>query len=292
MPAHGVEPVGHGDILRFEEMSRLVGLLAAEMGITKVRLTGGEPLIRKNFVELVRQLSAIEGLSELVLTTNALLLAAAAEELKHAGISRVNISLDTLKAEKFREICGDGDIEQVFEGIRAAKETGMAPVKVNVLLLKGVNDDEVGDFIRFADEYGIEVRFIEFMRIGNAAEYWKKNFMPVHEIAERAAAEFPLEPLPAGRTTVRLYRLSGTEARIGFISGASGDLCEKCNRLRLTADGRFRPCLMSENSVDARAMLRGGASDAEIISAVRELISEKGRPECFEAQRDMYRIGG
>ncbi|TET34657.1 MAG: GTP 3',8-cyclase MoaA [Planctomycetota bacterium] len=292
MPKGGIEAVAHKDILRFEEISRLVRLLAEEIGITKIRLTGGEPLIRRNVLELIRQLGEIEGLRDLVLTTNGLLLGKMAGDLAQAGISRVNVSLDTLRPDRFREICRGGELEPVLEGIRAAKDAGLHPVKINVVLLKGINDDEVGDFIGFAAEEEIEVRFIEFMKIGHAVAHWDENFLPANQVADEMEKKFKLASLPASRTTVKLYKIEGSNGKVGFISSASGDLCEKCNRLRLTSEGLLRPCLMSDSDLDARKLLRSGASDGEIVAAIQNLVSTKGKPACYETSRNMSRIGG
>jgi len=292
MPSRGVEPLPHGDILTYEEINRICRLLASGLGIKKIRLTGGEPLVRKHVTKLIRQLNAIDGIEDLVLTTNAILLAPMAEELKEAGISRVNISLDTLKPDRFRKICRGGDIHKVLEGIEASKRIGLEPVKINVVLLKNCNEDEVADFIRFADQNDLEVRFIEFMKVGHSSEHWLANFVRAAEVAAKMEKEFELEPLPAGRTTVRLYRLKNTEAKVGFISGASGDLCEKCNRLRLTSDGCIRPCLMLEDSLNVRDMMRSGSSDEELLSSILKLVEGKGIPRCYETSRDMYSIGG
>jgi cyclic pyranopterin phosphate synthase len=286
----------HESILRYEEIVRIVRL-GAELGITKVRLTGGEPLVRAGIVSLVAMLAAIPGVDDLAMTTNGLLLAGYARELASAGLNRVNVSLDTLRADRFRAITRLGDIQEVERGIAAAREAGLEPVKVNTVLIRGVNDDEIVDFARRTLQEPFHVRFIEEMPVGHAG---RLSFLPAAEAMARIQAEFgPLEVAHQrkGNGPASYYRIPGAQGTVGFISAVSEHFCHQCNRLRLTADGRLRPCLLSDAEIPLREALRAGISDEALkqmlVSAVvakpeRHHLAEGSTPEA----RSMSQIGG
>jgi len=296
MPPGGVVSIPHENILRYEEIVRIVRL-GTELGITKVRLTGGEPLVRAGIVSLVAMLAAIPGVDDLAMTTNGMLLAEYARELASAGLNRVNVSLDTLRADRFRAITRLGSIQEVERGIAAAREAGLEPVKVNTVLMRGVNDDEVVDFARRTLEEPFHVRFIEEMPVGLGG---RMSFLPASEAMARIQAEFgPLEVAHQrkGNGPASYYRIPGAQGTVGFISAVSEHFCHQCNRLRLTADGRLRPCLLSDAEIPLREALRAGISDEALkemfVSAViakpeSHHLAEGNAPE----GRSMSQIGG
>ena len=298
MPPEGVPWRPHEEILRYEEIETIVRA-AAELGINKVRLTGGEPLVRKGLVDLVRMLARIPGIDDLAMTTNGTLLARYAEELKAAGLKRVNVSLDTLRPERFRRITRLGELSDTLEGIAAAKKAGLVPVKINTVVIRGLNDDEVVDFARLTVEGDWHVRFIEVMPLGDNAEWAGNGYVPMDEVRARIEGELG-ELIPAkmrGSGPARYYRLPGAKGTVGFITPISEHFCHRCNRLRLTADGRLRPCLLSDYEIDLRTPLRRGASAEEIKALIIEGIRNK--PErhhleegLFPHGRAMSEIGG
>jgi len=302
MPPEGVPWRPHDEILRYEEIET-VARAAAELGVSKLRLTGGEPLVRHGLVDLVRKLSAVPGVDDLALTTNGTLLAGWAAALRRAGLKRVNISLDTLRAERFAEITRGGHLEDVLAGIEAAEEAGLVPIKINTVVVRGLNDDEVVDFARRTQEDGWNVRFIELMPIGNnqlADAGWRARCVPADEIRRQIEAALgPLQPakLAAGGGPARTYRLAGARGTLGFITPVSEHFCTGCNRLRLTADGHLRPCLMSEREIDLRTPLRQGAGVAEIKALLLQGIEAKPLrhhlEECEQPRdRVMSQLGG
>ncbi len=268
MPEEGIPLQSHEDILRYEEIARLVRV-AVGLGITKVRLTGGEPLARAGLVGLVRMLAGIPGLEDLAMTTNGTLLAGQAVALAEAGLKRVNISLDTMRPDRLRTITRRGRLEDVLAGINAAQQAGLTPTKINMVVVRELNDDEVVDFARRTLTDGWHVRFIEVMPLGQGMCGAAGEYVPTGET--RAMIEEALGPLqPAalmGNGPARYWRLARAEGTIGFISPLSEHFCALCNRLRLTADGRLLPCLLSDGEIDLRRPLRQGADD----EALREL---------------------
>jgi cyclic pyranopterin phosphate synthase len=295
MPPEGISLMSHGDVLRYEEIE-LVARAAAELGITKLRLTGGEPLVRAGLTDLVAMLAKIEGIDDISMTTNGVLLECYAVALKEAGLHRVNISLDSLRPERFHKITRMGKLDDVLRGIEAAREAGLKPVKVNMVVIRGTNDDEISHFalLTLSDDW--HVRFIEFMPF---MEKGKKNryLMPVSEIMERIEALGKLEPsLPNGVGPAKYYRFPGAKGTIGFISPVTDCFCQACNRLRLTADGKLRPCLFSDDEIDLRGPLRQGASVEEIKRLIRQAAASK--PERHKlmtgvtCERFMSQIGG
>ncbi|WP_305044089.1 GTP 3',8-cyclase MoaA [Geoalkalibacter sp.] len=299
MPVEGVDSLGHGQILSYEELLR-VAAAAAALGVRKIRLTGGEPLVRKGLVEFVARLAALPEHPEITLTTNGLLLAEHAEDLKRAGLSRVNVSLDTLRPERFEELTRRPGFEQVLAGLAAAERVGLAPLKINMVPIAGVNADEVADFARLTLEHAWEVRFIEFMPVSGNLDYPPESRFPADDIVAAFSALGPVEELPRhdSGAVARLYRLAGAKGRIGVIPAVSHHFCHECNRLRVTAEGRLRPCLFSDLELDLRALLRGGASDAEVRDFLRQAVSAKpekhhiGEEDFKPGCRPMQGIGG
>jgi cyclic pyranopterin phosphate synthase len=274
MPPQGIELTPRSEILSFEEIY-LVAQAAASLGINKLRLTGGEPLVRSALVELVEMLSHIEGVDDLSLTTNGMLLSHYAIALKRAGLKRVNVSLDSLQGEKFQRITRLGRLEQVLEGIAAAQEAGLHPLKLNVVLLRGINDDEILDFARRTIEDGWHVRFIELMPFGKEAK--REWFVPASEIRGRIEEELgTLEPCSSsGGGPANYFRLPQAKGTIGFITPISEHFCFRCNRLRLTAEGKLRPCLLSDEEIDLREPLRRGISTEKLYHLIRQAVAAK-----------------
>ena len=297
----GVEACRHADLLTYEEIE-LVVRAAATLGLSKVRLTGGEPLVRAGFVELVRKIAAVPGIDDLALTTNGILLAAKARELAAAGLRRVNVSLDTLRPERFARLTGADALPRVLEGIAAAQAAGLVPVKINTVVVKGLNDDEVADIARTTLERDWHVRFIELMPLGESAAWADQGYVPTSEI--RAAVERLGELRPAdgaspahGNGPARYFRLPGARGTVGFISPVSEHFCFRCNRLRLTSDGRLRPCLLRDDEVDLREALRAGAGVDELVALIAEAVRLKpeGHRLAEHASprgRTMSQIGG
>jgi len=275
MPAEGVDLMAHYDILTYEEIHTVVKA-ASEMGINKVRLTGGEPLVRAGLSNLIRLLAGIEAINDISMTTNGNLLARYAAELKEAGLNRVNISLDTLKPEKFRQITRCGNLEDTLEGIKAAKAAGLTPVKINVVVMAGVNEDEIIDFAIKTVNAGWHVRFIEYMPVVGDEPLTGK-LVSATEMRARIESLGKLEPwkVDVGNGPAKYYRLPGAAGTIGFITPITEHFCYQCNRLRLTADGKLRPCLLSEEEIDLKEPLRNGASALELKELIEKAIASK-----------------
>ncbi len=289
----GAEFIPHEEILTYDEIERIVKI-GAGAGIRKVRLTGGEPLARKNVERLVAQLSRIDSLEDLSLTTNGLLLAEKAEALADAGLKRVNVSLDTLDPAKFSEICRRGDIGAVIAGIRAAGAAGLRPVKVNAVVMRGRNENEAADFIRFALDEGVVVRFIEYMPF-NRDEEWRARYVSRDETI--ASLGSLIDASDGGRTDpsapARYFKIKGSDASVGFISPISHGFCNMCNRMRLTPGGQLLACLLSPSGVDVKEIMRSGGSDDEIRDAFSRAAESKGPRGNFpDASRPMHSVGG
>ena len=300
MPEEGVTFLEHAEILRYEEMERILRV-AVQLGVTKVRLTGGEPLVRKDVAAFIARLRQLPGLQTLSLTTNGVLLENCAVALKQAGIDYLNISLDTLNPAKFAQITRFAQLEQVLAGIRAAKQAGFALLKVNVVSRRGVNDDELFDFVEFAEQHEVVLRFIEYMPFyGNRWE--QDGFLSSEELRTRLAQRYELRPLTEDPSApARTYQIPGHKGRLGFISAVSESFCGQCNRLRLTADGHLRPCLHGKLEIDLKGPLRRGASDAELTALFWEAAQRKPASHhdfleqpypCATVDREMVRIGG
>lgn len=279
MPAEGIaSKFSHTDILTYEEIVHVVEA-AAGLGICKIRLTGGEPLVRLGIVELVRMIAQVAGIDDLSMTTNGILLSRYARELKSAGLHRVNVSLDTLRPERFHHITRLGHLEDALAGIEAAERVGLQPIKINMVVMRGFNEDEIIDFARLTRERAWHVRFIEVMPVGGTAGLATMEHVPMAavrtQIEEALGTLAPADGLARGNGPARYYRLDGAIGTIGFIAAVSEHFCFRCNRLRLTADGRLRPCLLSDEEVDVRAALRQGASLEELQALLRAAIEHK-----------------
>lgn len=274
MPEQGVDVLPHDEILTYEEIIR-VAEYAVCNGITKIRITGGEPLIRRGVVGMIERLYRIPGLVDISLTTNGTLLKDYARALFDAGVRRVNISLDTLDPAMFRRITRQGYIEDVWAGIHTAEALGFAPIKLNMVVLKGVNDHEIPAFVRLAHEKPYHIRFIEFMPTG-AGPYQMDHYMPTHETIARVAECAGISPLPphVNDGPAKRYRILGGRGSVGFISPMSSHFCDACNRLRLTADGRLRSCLFSDREIHLKPVLRNGGSDKAVDEGLRLLFHE------------------
>jgi cyclic pyranopterin phosphate synthase len=275
MPESGVELMSHYDILSYEEIYT-VAKAAAELGINRIRLTGGEPLVRAGITDLISLLAGIETIEDLSLTTNGILLAQYATGLKEAGLQRVNISLDTLKPDRFRQITRCGNLADTLRGIEAARAAGLTPVKINVVVMAGVNDDEITDFAAKTVTDGWNVRFIELMPV-SSNEPVSDKLVSVSEIRKRLETMGKLEPwkVDAGNGPAKYFRLPGASGTVGFISPVTEHFCFQCNRLRLTADGKLRPCLLSEAEIDLKGPLRGGAPVEELKNLISQAIANK-----------------
>jgi len=275
MSSQGVKPITHKDILTYEEIVRIVRI-ASTLGVRKVRITGGEPLVRKNITYLISSLNAIHGIEDISLTTNGVLLERYATELARAGLRRVNVSLDSLRPERYREITRGGNVENVLRGIEKAEEAGLAPVKINMVAIRGFNDGEIGDFARMTLKKSYQVRFIEFMPIGARGMWSPEKYIPIDEIKSIVQGIGSLTPIRIRKSgPARYFRFDGAAGVIGFINAISHQFCSECNRLRLTSDGKLRPCLFSETEIDLKTPLRSGADDPEIERLIRLSIEIK-----------------
>jgi cyclic pyranopterin phosphate synthase len=291
------ENLSHEDVLRYEEIEQVVRA-AAGLGVRHIRLTGGEPLVRPHISALVDMLTRVPGIEDISMTTNATQLARYAVELKKAGLKRVNISLDTFRRERFAKICGRDSLGQVFEGIAAAEAAGLTPVKINAVVMRGVNDDEIVACARKSISDGWNVRYIEEMPLTGADNAQKMvSVEEIKDTIEKALGG--LEPCwPAeGPGPAKYYRLPGSAGSSGVIGPVTPCFCDTCNRFRLTADGKLRPCLLRDDEVDLRAALRRGADDAEIQSLMMEAARlKKERHELSDKvgtlERQMWQIGG
>lgn len=291
----GIPPVqeARADILTFEETARLVGLCCAS-GVTRVKLTGGEPLQRRGLPDLVRRLKAVPGLSELTLTTNGLGLAAAAQALRDAGLDRVTVSLDTLRPETFRALTQVDALPRVLAGIVAARRAGFSGIKLNTVVLRGVNDRDLTTLVGYAEGAGAQLRLIELMPIGMSPERWEREFVPASEMIRRLSPF--LSPgttdLPEGPGPARLLRLANGRT-IGIIAGVSRPFCATCDRLRLTTRGGLRLCLAAPHEIDLRGPLRAGASDEELSRLIASGAWDKPRGATYDrAVSTMCAIGG
>lgn len=300
MPAENVQFMPRGDLLNFEEIERFVRMVVP-LGVNKLRLTGGEPLVRRDLPRLVEKLAAIEGIRDIGLTTNGILLAEQAQDLYDAGLRRLNVSLDALSAEKFREVTRRDGYEKVIEGIHAAQAAGFDPVKINAVSIRGVTESEIVGFGHFARDTGCEVRFIEYMPLDADAAWEREKVLFAQEIIDTLAQEIrPLVPLPNQdpRAPATDYEFDDGIGRVGFIASVSQPFCMSCNRFRLTADGKLRNCLFSLEETDIKSLLRSGAAEEEIVQAVRASIAAKkegheiNTARFVQPARPMYSIGG
>jgi cyclic pyranopterin phosphate synthase len=292
MPESGVLPIEHKEILSYEEITRVVKVAAA-LGVRKIRITGGEPLARKNVTHLIASLRNITGIEDISLTTNGVLLEKYARELAQAGLNRVNISLDSLKPERYREMTRGGEISSVMRGIEAAAKCGLLPIKINVVPIRGLNDDEIEDFAALTLDIPYQVRFIEFMPIG-AGDLWSdERYISTEEIKTRVEKLGALLPVRLRRDgPARYYRFETAPGVIGFISALTHHFCAECNRLRITADGKLRPCLFSETEIDLKPALRDSSSDEEVERLLRLSIEVKPEGHTINRHSGSIRSSG
>jgi cyclic pyranopterin phosphate synthase len=295
MPAEGVKDIGHGNILGFEDIERVVRA-AAGLGFRKFRLTGGEPLIRKGVIGLVERLAAIRGVDELAMTSNGILLSRMAESLKDAGLDRVNISLDTLRSDRYRDMTRGGALADVLAGIRAAEAAGLAPIRLNVVAMRGFNDDEILDFARLTRAHTWDVRFIELMPVGEAAVGVGPAYIAADEFGAALRGYEPVLGAGAAAGVARYYRYPGAPGRVGFISPLSSHFCGACNKLRLTADGKLKTCLHSNREIDVKPALRS-PEEAPLRALLSEAVRAKEERHWLNegvapVRRGMNKIGG
>ena len=279
------------EILTYQELERICSILV-EMGVEKIRVTGGEPLVRKGILYLLRRLRALPGLGELCLTTNGVMLEEMASELKGAGVDRINVSLDSLDEGVYEAITSRPYLSRVLKGIFRAMEVGFVPLKINVVVMKGENHREIPDFLELARDDAINVRFIEFMPFGARGE----GFFPVNSMMEIVMDRYSLVPVGPGSGPARDYRIPGFRGWVSFISPVSHPFCYECNRLRITAGGELRPCLLSSRAVDLKGPLRRGVSREELEALIREAVRQKPQGHSLgkghESLGAMVGIGG
>ncbi|UMZ73195.1 GTP 3',8-cyclase MoaA [Natranaerofaba carboxydovora] len=300
MPADGIEKLECDELLNYEELYDIIGA-GADLGLKKIRFTGGEPLVRKGFVNLVKKVNEIESINDIAITTNGILLDKYARELKDAGLNRVNISLDTLNREKFEKVTRGGNLDKVFDGIKAAKEVGLWPVKINVVVMKDFNYEEILDFVKYSHEEELEIRFIEYMPIGEGKD-WKKSYVSISELKKHCSSFGELLETSStnGNGPAKYYRFENSNGKIGFISPVSKHFCDSCNRLRLTSDGKIKNCLFSEGELDLRKAVKSKEEIKNVfMKAVQDKplkhqinVSSDSNDKIRKQKRNMMQIGG
>ncbi|MGY6501580.1 MAG: GTP 3',8-cyclase MoaA [Acidimicrobiales bacterium] len=296
MPAEGLQWLPRDEVLTFEEIERIARLLVERYGFDSIRLTGGEPTVRADLPGLVQRLAPLG--ADLAVTTNGATLRTHAEPLARAGLSRINISLDTLRHDRFVEITRRDELDRVLDGIDAALSAGLEPVKINAVMMRGVNDDELLDFARFGRERGVTVRFIEFMPLDASGGWTDEQVVTQAEIVERIGAEFPLDPVVRGSEPAERFRYRDGAGEIGVIASVTQSFCSSCDRVRLTAEGQLRSCLFSIDETDLRSLLRSGADDDALAAAVEATVGAKwaghniGQVHFIRPHRSMSQIGG
>lgn len=302
MPEQGAHPEGrHTEYLDFDELARIIKAFV-ELGVTKIRLTGGEPLVRKGIPEFVEQINQNEGLKEIALSTNGHYLPRYAKALKEAGVQRANISIDSLKPKLFKEITRGGDLEKVLAGVDAGLEAGLSPIKFNMVVMKGTNDSEIESMVDYGIEKGVEVRFIETMPIGEAGISLMDQHYPMDKIMQRVRKHVGDDLIPLTSKShdgpSKNFKINGTDATIGVISAVSQHFCESCNRVRLTARGVLALCLGQEDSVDLRTPIREGISDEGLKQMIVDAMLKKPERHFFNENvhniefRQMVSLGG
>lgn len=289
VPQEGMKVLEHKDILGLEEIYAIIREFSI-LGVNKVRFTGGEPLVRKGILGLIESVSRLKNINDIALTTNGALLKDMAPALKKRGLHRVNISIDTLNEDKFRSITKTGELKNVIEGIEAAKEVGLG-VKFNVVLMKGINDDEILEMIELTRKYESDVRFIELMPIGLQQDFAKKHFMSCDKILEKVKLHPLITDDPHAPT--RYYRYKEAKGRVGFITAMSSHFCSSCNRVRLTSDGKLKPCLHSNMEIDVKEAVRGNSDLRELIlETIKQKPQKHHLLENKTILRGMSTIGG
>ncbi|WIV12573.1 GTP 3',8-cyclase MoaA [Proteiniborus sp. MB09-C3] len=291
MPEKGICKVEHREVLSLEEIYEAAKIFVS-LGVNKIRLTGGEPLTRKGIVNLVERLGKLDGIKDLAMTTNGILLKKYAKDLKSAGLNRVNISLDTLDEKKYSQITRGGRLGDVLEGIEAAKSVGLTPIKINVVLIGGFNVDEIEAFVNLTKTEAIDVRFIELMPVGEASKWAEENFISNEVILDEVSTLEKVERLDPSSPAV-YYKLPGAKGRVGIINPISCKFCEYCNRVRLTSQGKLKLCLHSNEEIDLKDKLRQGEDIEKIIMAAIKQKPESHHLEDGQYITDsMYQIGG
>jgi cyclic pyranopterin phosphate synthase len=296
MPADGLEWLPRDDLLTFEEITRLARLAVERFGFDSIRLTGGEPTVRAELPKLVAMLAPLG--ADLALTTNGASLRLLADDLFHAGLARINISCDSLQADRFAQMTRRDALDRVLDGIDAAVAAGFDPVKVNAVLMRGVNDDEILDFARFGRDKGVVVRFIEFMPLDATGEWTPDSVVSEAEIVETISEVFPLEPVERGHDPAGHYRYADGAGEFGVIASVTNEFCSTCDRVRLTAEGQFRSCLFALDEHDLRGPLRRGATDDELAEIIEGAVAAKwaghaiGQVQFIRPSRSMSQIGG
>jgi cyclic pyranopterin phosphate synthase len=296
MPAEGMEWLPRDDLLTFEEITRVARICVEQFGFDGIRLTGGEPTVRAHLPVLVEMLAGLG--VDLAMTTNGASLRLLADDLERSGLRRVNVSCDSLHRERFAEITRRDALAQVLDGIDAAVDAGLDPVKVNCVLMRGVNDDEIVDFAEFGRERDVGVRFIEFMPLDADGAWGPEVVVPAAEVVDRIDAVFPVEPVRRGPAPATRYRYRDGRGEVGVIASVTQPFCGSCDRVRLTAEGQFRNCLFAVAETDLRARLRGGAGDDEVASAIAADVGRKwaghsiGQVTFIRPARSMSQIGG
>ncbi len=296
MPAEGMEWLNRSDLLSFEEIERISRVLVEKFGVKSIRLTGGEPTVRARLPVLVGKLAKLG--VDLSMTTNGATLAMFADDLRSAGLQRLNISLDTLDPARFLDLTRRDELAKVIEGIDAAVRAGFSPVKVNAVLMRGINDDEVLPFLRMGREKGVTVRFIEFMPLDAQGEWSADRVISYDEILDEARSEFDFQPIERGTSPAERFAYSDGRGEFGIIASVTEPFCESCDRIRLTADGQVRNCLFALEHVDLRDLLRNGGSDDEIARAVAGEVDRKwaghaiGQVHFLRPSKSMSQLGG
>ena len=296
MPEEGLEWLDRAEILTFEEIERIAKVMVDSYGVNSIRLTGGEPLVRANLDELVRRLAALG--TDVAMTTNGSTLRRHAQLMKDAGLRRINISLDSLKQDRFLELTRRDELDTVLDGIDAAVEAGFDPVKINCVVMRGVNDDELVDFATFGRERGVVVRFIEWMPL-DADEGWTNDrVVSQKEIVETISKVYPLEPIQRGHEPAQRFRYLDGQGEVGVIASVTQAFCGDCDRVRLTAEGHFRNCLFAVDEFDLRTPLRNGATDEELAAEIQRGVTAKwaghqiGKVHFIRPSKSMSQIGG
>ena len=293
MPEEGVQKLCHKEILSFEELYSIVKT-AVELGISKVRITGGEPLVRLGVIDFIKRISKLSGLKDIAMTTNGILLEKYAKDLKEAGLHRLNISMDTLKEDRFKQITRGGDLNQVLKGIEIANSVGLGPIKINTVIMKGINEDEIEAFAKLTLDQPYQIRFIELMPMGEAESIEDDRFISNQEIMRKLPELIPvIKENDAG--PAKYYQLPKAKGKIGFISPMSQHFCSSCNRIRLTADGKIKPCLHSNHEIDLKTTLRHHPEKIKDI-LIQSILSKPERHHLNDdrksSHRRMYQIGG
>jgi cyclic pyranopterin phosphate synthase len=296
MPAEGMTWLPRDEVLTFEELERVARLLVEVHGIRSIRLTGGEPTVRAHLPVLVGKLAALP--VDLALTTNGATLRSVAGALADAGLRRVNVSLDSLRPDRFLELTRRDELDNVLDGVDAALESGLTPVKVNVVVVRGVNEDEIEDLAAYGRDRGVTIRFIEFMPLDGGDTWRNDQVVTQAEILERIAAVHPIEPVARGHEPAERFRYLDGRGEVGVIPSVTRPFCEQCDRIRLTADGQLRSCLFSLEDHDLRGVLRSGGSDDDLSTAIERCVSAKwaghaiNQVQFVKPRRSMSQIGG